>query len=93
MPYMIFNNIKTDKDYKTLFNGLVIAINYSNAGIIPTCEYIRTDLKNGAFLDSFIPNKEPVTSEMKNKLYLTVENLDSDTYCTLTTVLYVLGFL
>ena len=93
MPYMIFNNIKTDKDYKTLFNGLVMAINYSNSNIIPTIAYVKQDLKNMVYTDCFIKNKDKIDSDFKNKLFLTISELDSDTYCTLTTVLYVLGLL
>lgn len=93
MPYMIFNNVRTDKEYKTVFNGLVMTFNYSNAGILPTIECIKSDLKNTAFTDCFMKNNEPMTDELKNKLFLTVSDLNTSDYVTLTTVLSVLGLL
>ena len=93
MTYRIIGACRTDDDYKTVFNGLVMTFNYSNNGIIPTIDLIKSDLKNMTYTDCFMSNKEPVTNEFKSKVFNTVCELKTDDYCTLTTVLYVLGLL
>lgn len=90
MVYSVLNTLENDKDYKKVFNAVVITLNYSNSGIKPSKQEIKSDLNNAVFIDCFMANNVILTVEFKNKLINTLFDLNECQIDTLLTVLSVM---